>query len=121
MTDLFFDWQALMTKHWRPEDDDHDDWLQGDSDESGYADHQEFADDTDDDSPTVECSKCGCDIYEDAAQCPLCGEWQEKGPRQTHAWAKYPGWFILLGVLGIIGVIVTQLWTAVMGLFSRLQ
>ena len=108
-----------MTKQWHPDDDD-DEWLRNDSDESGYSGHEGFEGDyeEDDETETVECSKCGCDIYEGAEQCPLCGEWQS--PQQRTVWTGRPKWFLLLGVLGIVGVILGQLWTAILGLFSKL-
>jgi predicted nucleic acid-binding Zn ribbon protein len=42
----------------------------------------------DDGPPTVECRKCGDEIYEDADQCPHCGTYQSdedagQGPRRS--------------------------------------
>ncbi|MGC1273362.1 MAG: zinc-ribbon domain-containing protein [Planctomycetaceae bacterium] len=68
-----------MTRDW-DDDDDPDDWPQ------------------DDDSSVVTCPNCGADVYEDAEQCPSCGEWIE---HSTHPFAGRSMWFIVLGVLGI--------------------
>ncbi len=68
-------------------------------------DDDEFDDDHDDaESVTVPCSHCGADIYEDADQCPMCGEFQIRGSRQ---WEGRPLWWIVLGITGIIAVVMT--------------
>jgi predicted RNA-binding Zn-ribbon protein involved in translation (DUF1610 family) len=53
---------------------------------------------------TVECPHCGADIYEDAPQCPVCGEYVIRGSGEF--WKHKPGWYVLLALLGIIAVIV---------------
>lgn len=63
----------------------------------------EDADDSEDDeTPTRACPKCGMDVYEDAVQCPLCGEYFTRGSR---AWEGRPFWWMVLGLLGIMAVI----------------
>jgi MYXO-CTERM domain-containing protein len=47
---------------------------------------------------------CGVDIYEDAVQCPLCGQYLT---RTSSAWSGRPAWWLLLGALGILAVILT--------------
>jgi len=69
-----------MTRDWE-NDDDSGDWP-----------------DDEDDSVVVTCPNCGADVYEDAEQCPSCGEWIE---HSTHPFADRSMWFIVLGVLGI--------------------
>jgi len=106
-----------MAKQWRPADDDSDDWSEGSSDDSfddGYRD--EYDEDPDDSTPTIECFKCGCDMYEDADRCPLCGEW--RATRDTSVWARRPGWFILGGLIGIIAVVLNLLYFAFLGFNS---
>jgi hypothetical protein len=50
---------------------------------------------------------CGMDVYEDAEECPLCGEFFT---RQTgEAWRGKPTWWIVLGLVGIIAVIMMLL------------
>lgn len=73
------------------DDDQHDDWDDA---------HNE----DDDDDYTVECSECGTDVYEDAEQCPACGNYIT---HSTSVWSGRPGWWIVLGVLGILAVIFT--------------
>jgi hypothetical protein len=58
--------------------------------------------DDDGESLTRPCPQCGCDVYEDAERCPLCGEWMT---RTRTAWEGRPLWWIILGFLGIGAVI----------------
>lgn len=60
----------------------------------------------DDDAPTetVSCRHCGQEIYADAERCPRCGEPVEAAWHPV--WVGKPAWYILLGLLGIIAVIV---------------
>lgn len=106
-----------MAKKWRhDDDDDSDDWGEGLSDDAdSWDDDDEFDgsdfDSSDDgDSRTIECRMCGCDVYEDAPQCPVCGEWIEHTPR---IWAGRPWWWVWLGMLGIIAVIWSLLFGAI--------
>lgn len=44
-----------------------------------------------DETPTRECPKCGCDVYDDAEQCPLCGEYftrEQLGPSAFPVWVR---------------------------------
>ncbi len=74
-----------MPRDW---DDDPDDWPE--DDDSG--------------SDTVVCPNCGADVYEDAEQCPRCGEWITDS---THPLAGRSRWFVWAGLLGIAAVILT--------------
>jgi hypothetical protein len=65
-------------------------------------DPDEFGDDEDDDTRTTTCTDCGADVYEDAPQCPVCGEYITPGGGSL--WQGRPGWWIVLGLLGIIAV-----------------
>jgi len=66
----------------------------------------------DDDSPPVvlPCPNCGVEVYEEAEQCPSCGEWIVAA---TGALAGRPTWWIVLGVAGIVA---TLAWLS--GLFG---
>ncbi len=104
-----------MANKWRHDDDD--EWSEGLSDEEDsfdddddFDDGSQFDDSDDDVSPTVECRMCGCEVYEDAAQCPVCGEWIEHTPR---IWAGRPWWWVWLGMIGIIAVIWSLLFGAI--------
>ncbi|MBQ17035.1 MAG: hypothetical protein CMJ65_07920 [Planctomycetaceae bacterium] len=58
----------------------------------------------DDDSPTitVDCRQCGAAVYEDAEQCPSCGEWIVS----NHSpWQGRSAWWIVLGGLGVVATI----------------
>ena len=59
--------------------------------------------DLDDDlSLTAPCPECGAEIYEDAVRCPKCGSYVT---HRTTLWSGRPGWWILLGLVGIVSAI----------------
>ena len=72
--------------------DDDEDWDDGDH----------AWEDDDADSAVAECPKCGCDVYEDAVRCPLCGEYM---PHSRSPWSARPMWWRVLGLAGIVAVI----------------
>jgi hypothetical protein len=47
---------------------------------------------------TVPCPSCGADVYEDAVQCPACGEYIT---HSSSMWDGKPLWWVVLGLLGI--------------------
>ena len=64
-------------------------------------------DELDDDlSETVPCAQCGAEVYEDAVRCPNCGAYLT---HDTNTWSGRPGWWIILGLLGILAVILVLL------------
>ena len=75
------------------QDDDYDE----DSCEDGYG-----IDDLDDETSTIRCPNCGTDVYEEAPQCPMCGEYVTFS---TSVWDGKPVTWIVLGMAGIIAVI----------------
>lgn len=80
---------------WSPDDSDPgDDWS---DDEDGAED-----DDDSDENAVVPCPKCGCDVYEDAEQCPLCGEWLLP---DSSPFSGRSEWFAFVGIAGIVAVI----------------
>ncbi|MDE0735310.1 MAG: hypothetical protein OSB47_05785 [Pirellulaceae bacterium] len=78
-----------------------------------YFQDDDFQDDEYDDviddsySEVVVCPECGDDVYEDAEQCPLCGAYIV---HQYSPWSKRPLWWVVLGLLGVISVIITLFW-----------
>lgn len=56
----------------------------------------------DDFSETVPCPQCGAEVYEDAVQCSHCGTYIT---HHTSVWSGRPAWWILLGLLGVLAVI----------------
>jgi predicted RNA-binding Zn-ribbon protein involved in translation (DUF1610 family) len=80
-----------------------DDW--DDDLDDGESDAEDWPDDDDGETLTISCPNCGADIYEDAEQCPHCGEYVERNSTSV-VWAGRPGWWILLGGLGIIATII---------------
>ncbi len=68
---------------------------------------EEYEEDWDDDeSSTVPCPSCGRPVYEDAEQCPHCGEYIVPG-MNSNVLASRPKWFQILAILGIIAVILS--------------
>ena len=80
-----------------------DDWDDGEADED-WPDDDGSDDDGHDDgaSLTVSCPACKADIYEDAEQCPYCGEYVV---RSSNIWNGKPVWWIVVGGLGIIATV----------------
>lgn len=92
--------QHPMRHDWDNDGSESDDWDDDPSVEGDF--DEEWPDDEDADSLTVPCPSCGADIYEDAEQCPVCGEYVV---RTSTAWQGKPIWWILLGGLGILATI----------------
>lgn len=64
-------------------------------------DDEEWSDD--DSAETITCPQCGGNVYEDAPQCPACGEWITPS---SGALAGRPLWFVAGGLMGVAAVIV---------------
>jgi hypothetical protein len=58
----------------------------------------------DEDSPTVLCPECGGEVYEESDHCPECGHFLESLP--AHPLLGKPGWFVILGLLGILATLI---------------
>ncbi|HEV3168469.1 MAG TPA: zinc-ribbon domain-containing protein [Isosphaeraceae bacterium] len=71
--------------------------LAEDWDEDGLND-----DDDNDHSGVVPCPSCGAEVYDDAEQCPACGD---HIVHPTNQWYGKPWWWVVLGLLGIAAVI----------------
>ena len=56
---------------------------------------------------TVPCGHCAAQVYEDAEQCPHCGEWIIR--RGASALSGKPLWWQIAGLLGMIAVILALL------------
>ncbi len=82
----------MADRDWDSDSDDFDDLVEDDSDET----------------EVVVCPMCGTAVYEDAEQCPACGEWITTS---THPFAGRALWFVVLGVLGIVATIVVLVIT----------
>lgn len=67
------------------------------------ADH-DYDDYEDDETETVPCPNCQTDVYEDAEQCPQCGEYIVHSGA-SHVWKDRPIWWVVLGGLGILAMI----------------
>lgn len=78
-----------------------DDWDDPDFDDE-QADDLSDGEISDDEVAMLACPACGEQIYEDAQQCPYCGDYV------THASSALvgrPWWFVLLGIAGILAFI----------------
>ncbi len=58
--------------------------------------------DEEDAGTTVACSHCGAEVYDDAFQCPVCGEYLE---HPTSPLAGRPLWWVVLGLVGFAAAI----------------
>jgi len=84
------------------------DWDDGNDAGPDGDEWSEDAWDADDDSvDTIRCGHCAADVYEDAEQCPHCGEWIIRG--RTSSLSGKPVWWQIAGLLGIIAVILALL------------
>ena len=83
-----------------------DEWFEPPGDElrdDEYPEEDEFDDDL---TETVPCAQCGAEVYEDAVRCPHCGTYIS---HDVDLWSGRPGWWIILGLLGIAAVILALL------------
>jgi hypothetical protein len=80
-----------------------DEYPDADSDEADWDDES---------SETVSCAQCGAEIYEDAFQCPACGAHVSGDSGANPVWTGRPGWWIVLGLLGILAVIAMLVLTS---------
>jgi predicted RNA-binding Zn-ribbon protein involved in translation (DUF1610 family) len=67
---------------------DDDDWIGEDSDDDG--------------ADVVPCPSCGVELYDDAEQCPNCGEYVV---HRSNVWHGKPWWWVILGLAGVIAVL----------------
>lgn len=92
------------------DDDDflEEEWLpEGEDDESDSADEE-----PDEDDELIECPECGKQIYVESEQCPACGHYSPDEPAGASLWQGHSWWWVLLGVLGVVAVILalSQPW-----------
>ncbi|MDG2381706.1 MAG: zinc ribbon domain-containing protein [Pirellulaceae bacterium] len=60
--------------------------------------------DDDTEAETVPCSHCGEPIYEEAVECPYCGNYVQAS---TSVWSGRPIWWLIIGGIGVAAVIYT--------------
>ncbi|MAG92153.1 MAG: hypothetical protein CMJ48_00160 [Planctomycetaceae bacterium] len=68
-----------------------------------YENWDDEYDDDDGESYVVPCPNCGTEVYEDAEQCPSCGDYIVPG---TSALSNWSPWWVLLGFLGVLATII---------------
>jgi len=73
-----------------------------DLDDNGDDDWVPDESDFDDETDVVPCPHCGAEVYEDAEQCPACGEYIV---HRTNVWHGKPWWWVVLGLLGITAML----------------
>jgi len=71
-----------------------------------YYDDEYYDESDDDDLDTEPCPNCGREVYEEAERCPYCGEYII---RSSNPLAGRPTWWIILGILGLLGFILYAL------------
>jgi hypothetical protein len=60
---------------------------------------------TDDEADLIDCPECGKQIHGESEQCPYCGYFIPDAPGSS-LWQGRSWWWVALGVLGIIAVII---------------
>jgi hypothetical protein len=89
----------MVTTMYDSEDDDFGD--------DGFEDDNFDAGDFDDDVELVDCPECGEEVYEEAEQCPYCGNFIVRSQiGGSSAWSGRPLWWLILGLVGIGATIV---------------
>lgn len=61
-----------------------------------------------DESFTVACPECGYEMHEEAEMCPSCGCFPDEALRDHPLMGK-PGWFVILGILGVLATLTALL------------
>lgn len=91
-------------------DDDDDDQDDGDQQygAAGYGveDYGDY-DYGDDEVETVPCPNCRAQVFEDAEQCPSCGEYIVPNSGSRAVMSNKSAWYIILAVLGVLAVVAT--------------
>ena len=78
-----------------------------DDDERG-PDEEELGESADDGaSETVPCPRCGADVYEDAEQCPACGDYVS--PLRRPALARFRWWWLALFLAAAAAVLCSRI------------
>ena len=73
---------------------------------SDDCDDPDIDDEPGDDVETLACPACGERIYEEAPQCPHCGEYVT---HSTSPLIGRPWWFVLFGIVGITAFVLYSL------------
>lgn len=81
-----------MVPVWNSDEDEYDEPADWEADDWG----------DDDSTDVITCPNCQSEVYEDAEQCPVCGEFLIRSHR---VWEDKPAWWIVLGLAGIIAVV----------------
>ena len=84
---------SLRSPLWTPDamfDDEYDEVVDEDVGEAS------------DEDETLPCPHCGANVYEDAPQCPQCGNYITFS---TNPWNGRPWWWIVFGMVGIAAAI----------------
>ncbi len=56
----------------------------------------------DDDTDTYACPHCGAEVYDNAVQCPVCGDYITASESPLAGW---PVWWLALGVAGVVAAV----------------
>lgn len=82
-------------------EDESNEWYDDDADENGDEDEEE---------PTITCPYCRAEVWEEAPQCPRCGEYLSLEDRQArHQWQ--PRWIVLTAALLLLLIFLGYLST----------
>ncbi len=87
------------------------DYLNFDSSDDELHDDEYPDEPADEDTDTSTCPHCGAEVYEDAVQCPVCGNYITFSRNPLAGW---PAGLLLLGLVGIAAAVL-----ALAGLLGR--
>lgn len=94
---------------WRENDFEDDDVRSYDTADDAL-DHDEDSDD--DEEYTIDCAECGKSIYDDADQCPYCGNYLIGGHSGER---KQPLWITITVILCIYAMLHAYIWPLLFG------
>lgn len=95
-----------MNSHWNEQDDEN--W-----DGAGH-ETWEVDEDDDEDYDTVECPSCSASVYEDAEQCPVCGEYIHSASLRS----LKPKWFVGIAIVLVVAMLWAYIWPLFVSLFG---
>ena len=72
-----------------------------------WGDEFEYDESDEGEAETLPCPACGVEVYEEAEQCPACGEYITFAHRPLAGWST--GW-VLLGIAGVVATIVALMF-----------
>jgi hypothetical protein len=80
-----------------------------DGETEDWSDDDDWSADSDGDGETVDCPSCGREIYDDAEQCPHCGEYLTEADRLGRG---KPLWLVITAIVVLAAVVLAWVFSA---------